>query len=44
MLEPYNEFEKQVKEIVSIVKTADEMVRQQVTQMEEEEREDKSLY
>lgn len=35
MLEPYNEFEKQVKEIVSIVKTADEMVRQQVTQMEE---------
>ncbi|EAC7323798.1 TPA: DUF1351 domain-containing protein [Listeria monocytogenes] len=43
MLEPYNEFEKQVKEIVSIVKTADEMVRQQVTQMEEEEREDKKL-
>lgn len=43
MLEPYNEFEKQVKEIVSIVKTADEMVRQQVTQIEEEEREDKKL-
>ncbi|EGP8643453.1 DUF1351 domain-containing protein [Listeria monocytogenes] len=43
MLEPYSEFEKQVKEIVSIVKTADEMVRQQVTQMEEEEREDKKL-
>ncbi|EAK9260711.1 DUF1351 domain-containing protein [Listeria monocytogenes] len=43
MLEPYNEFEKQVKEIVYIVKTADEMVRQQVTQMEEEEREDKKL-
>ncbi|EAC9583777.1 DUF1351 domain-containing protein [Listeria monocytogenes] len=43
MLEPYNEFEKQVKEIVSIVKTADEMVRQQVIQMEEEEREDKKL-
>ncbi|HAC0020293.1 TPA_asm: DUF1351 domain-containing protein [Listeria monocytogenes] len=43
MLEPYNEFEKQVKEIVFIVKTADEMVRQQVTQIEEEEREDKKL-
>ncbi|WP_416887358.1 DUF1351 domain-containing protein [Listeria monocytogenes] len=43
MLEPYNEFEKQVKEIVSIVKKADEMVRQQITQLEEEEREDKKL-
>lgn len=41
MLEPYNEFERQVKDIVSIVKTADETVRQQINQLEEVERDDK---
>ncbi|QQK75065.1 DUF1351 domain-containing protein [Salicibibacter cibarius] len=41
MLEPYNEFEKQVKEIVKIVKEADETVRGQVRQLEEEERQSK---
>lgn len=38
MLEPYNGFEAQVKEIVQIVKEADEIVRQQVKQLEEQER------
>lgn len=38
MLAPYDEFEKQVKEIVSIVKTADGVVRQQVKDLEERER------
>jgi hypothetical protein len=38
MLEPYKQFEDQVKEIVSIVKEADEVVRQQVKQLEEFER------
>jgi hypothetical protein len=38
MLQPYLEFEAQVKEIVGIVKEADEVVRQQVKQLEEEER------
>jgi len=38
MLQPYSEFEAQVKEIVLIVKEADETVRQQVKQLEEEQR------
>lgn len=38
MLEPYQEFEDQVKEIVGIVKDADAIVRDQVKQMEERER------
>jgi hypothetical protein len=38
MLEPYEEFEGQVKEIVKIVKDADAEVRGQVREMEENER------
>jgi hypothetical protein len=38
MLEPYQEFEEQVKEIVGIVKEADNTVRQQVKELEEMER------
>ncbi len=38
MLEPYQEFEDQVKEIVGIVKQADDTVRQQVKDLEEAER------
>jgi hypothetical protein len=38
MLEPYNEFEAQVKEIVGIVKESEEIVRRQVRQLEELER------
>jgi hypothetical protein len=38
MLEPYQTFEEQVKEIVGIVKEADAIVRDQVKQMEEQER------
>ena len=41
VLAPYEEFAEQVKEIESIVKTADERVRQQVRDMEEAEREGK---
>lgn len=41
MLEPYTEFENQVKEIVKIVKEADEIVRQQVKELENREREEK---
>lgn len=41
MLEPYTEFEEQVKEIVAIVKDADAIVRQQVKDLEEAERMDK---
>lgn len=41
MLAPYQEFESQVKTIVSIVKDADAMVRDKVKQLEEEEREGK---
>ena len=41
MLEPYAEFEEQVKEIVAIVKEADATVRQQVKDLEEVERMDK---
>lgn len=38
MIEPYLEFEEQVKEIVGIVKGADEVVRSQVRALEEVER------
>lgn len=41
MLEPYMEFEAQVKEIVGIVKEADDVVRQQVKALEESERNEK---
>jgi hypothetical protein len=41
MLEPYNQFETQVKEIVGIVKDAEEVVRQQVKQLEEMDRQHK---
>lgn len=43
MLEPYQEFEDQVKEIVGIVKEADNEVRQQVKQLEEFERSKKQI-
>lgn len=41
ILEPYNTFESQVKDIVSIVKEADNIVRSQVKEIEERERETK---
>jgi Protein of unknown function (DUF1351) len=41
ILEPYDVFEKQVKEIVNIVKEADGTVRTQVKSLEEKEREQK---
>jgi len=41
MLEPYNTFESQVKEIVTIVKDADNLVRDQVRTLEERERDAK---
>ena len=41
MLKPYNDFEAQVKEIVAIVKEADNIVRSQIREMEETERENK---
>lgn len=41
MLEPYNEFEDQVKEITEIVKSSEETVRQQIRQLEEQERDKK---
>jgi hypothetical protein len=41
MLEPYQEFEDQVKEIVGIVKHADAIVRDQVKGLEEKERQEK---
>lgn len=41
MLEPYNTFEQQVKEIVTIVKDADNIVRDQIKELEEKEREEK---
>jgi hypothetical protein len=41
MLEPYTDFESQVKEIVGIVKEADAEVRQQVKHLEEMERQEK---
>lgn len=42
MLKPYEDFESQVKEITSVVKDADQFVRQQVKQLEEYEREEKA--
>lgn len=41
MLQPYDSFEKQVKEIVNIVKTADNLVRDQLRTLEERERDEK---
>lgn len=41
MLEPYNQFEAQVKEIVGIVKSAEDVVRDQIKQLEEMERQAK---
>lgn len=41
ILYPYNAFESQVKEIVTIVKGADNFVRSQVKELEEQEREAK---
>lgn len=41
MLEPYQEFEDQVKTIVNIVKDADSLVRDQVKNLEESERMEK---
>ena len=41
ILEPYNDFEIKVKEIVGIVKEADNIVRSQVRELEERERENK---
>lgn len=41
LLEPYNNFEIKVKEIVNIVKEADNIVRSQVRELEEKERENK---
>ena len=41
ILEPYNLFEIQIKEIVGIVKDADTLVRSQVKELEEIERENK---
>lgn len=41
MLQPYNAFENQVKEITNIVKDADNFVREQVKNLEEQERANK---
>lgn len=41
ILKPYTEFEQKVKEIESVVKTADTRLRSQVKELEEEERERK---
>lgn len=41
ILEPYNKFEEQVKEITGIVKSSEEVVRQQIRQLEERERAEK---
>lgn len=41
ILEPYQEFEKQVKELTGIVNEADEYVRNQVRELEENERREK---
>jgi hypothetical protein len=38
MLEPYQEFEEKVKEIVSIVDNSEEIVRNQIRELEEKER------
>ena len=44
ILKPYNDFEIQVKEIVKIVKEADEYVRSQIRELEEVERENKKAF
>lgn len=44
MLEPYIQFEAQVKEIVGIVKDAEDVVRQQVKQLEEMDRQAKQQH
>lgn len=41
ILQPYNHFENQIKEIVSIVKDADNIVRDQIRELEEKERDEK---
>lgn len=41
MMEPYMDFENQVKEIVNLVKNADAHVREQVKELEEQERTEK---
>lgn len=41
LLEPYEEFEEQVKEISIIVKTSEDIVRKQIRQLEEQERDQK---
>lgn len=41
ILEPYNVFEGQVKEIIGIVKDADNVVREQIRELEEIERDNK---
>lgn len=41
VLSPYEEFEKKVKTITSVIKEADSMVRSQVRELEEQEREAK---
>jgi Protein of unknown function (DUF1351) len=43
MMDPYLEFENQVKEIVGIVKDADSFVRDQVKSLEDYEREEKRI-
>lgn len=41
VLEPYDEFETQIKEITTIVKNSDDLIRNQVRELEEQERQDK---
>jgi hypothetical protein len=41
LLKPYEEFEKQIKTIAKVVKDADQVVRSQVRELEEQEREGK---
>lgn len=43
IMEPYNEFAEKVKNIESIVKEADELIRSQVRDLEEKEREEKKV-
>lgn len=41
VLEPYDEFETQIKEITTIVKDSDDLIRNQVRELEEQERQAK---
>lgn len=41
VLEPYDEFETQIKEITAIVKDSDDLIRNQVRELEEQERQAK---